>query len=473
MRQEALAAQGVRTEPLAQTKTVVSQELPPVQPAWKRAGRVYLLGVDGLTLDVIAPMIQQGDLPHLARIEHEGCHGRLGTISPTNSSVIWTSISTGCHHRDHGIDGFDYYQLFGRRISRTTLRTAKKLGLKGLFTALKHLGLMSSHLFNGRDVKRKRFWEILSDAGRRVGVVNWWHAWPAQPINGFVVSDRLLHWRLTAKSNRPRPEKQLTFPPELLEEASKVTISPDEVPADEIRRFADVTEAEAQELLDSEFARHDVHSELRFVIALDLSCRRVFEQCLDAYPDLDLAAVYFRGPDVAEHCAFQYAPWARHMQVSPEDRRRFGQVVPETYRMADRFIGSVLARMQPEDTLLIASDHGFGFSEERGKYTHLRGQPPGVLYALGREFLSGKVIADADIYDVAPTLFRICGLPPALEMPGSCLEDILTPEFQREHPPLDPIPTYGTPRSSAEAPERSRDLDKKVTEHLRALGYFD
>jgi predicted AlkP superfamily phosphohydrolase/phosphomutase len=444
-----------------------------VRPAWRRKGTVYVVGCDGLTLDVIAPMIREGDLPHLARIEREGCHGRLATISPTNSSVIWTSISTGCHYRDHGIDGFDYYQLFGKGITRSSLRTAKKLGLKGLAKALQRVGLMSSHLFSGRDVKRKRFWEILSDAGWRVGVVNWWHAWPAQPVNGFIVSDRLLHWRLTAKSNRPRPEKQLTFPPELLDEASKVAISPDEVPPDEIRRFANVTEAEAQEFLDSDFARHEVRSELRFVIALDLSCRRVFEHCLRAYPDLALAAVYFRGPDVAQHCAFQYAPWARHVPVSAEERRRFGQVVPETYRMADRFMGSVLARMRPEDTLFVVSDHGFGFRKERGKYTHLRGQPPGVLYAFGNEFLPGKQIADADIYDVAPTLLRICGFPPAREMPGSCLEDILTPEFRRERPPLEPIASYGAPRRSDEVLERSRDLDEKVTEQLRALGYFD
>jgi hypothetical protein len=66
-------------------------------------------------------------------------------------------------------------------------------------------------------------------------------------------------------------------------------------------------------------------------------------------------------------------------------------------------------------------------------------EPPGVFCAFGREFARGRQIADADIYHVAPTLLRICGFPPAREMEGKCLEDILSPEFHCEHRPLEPI----------------------------------
>ena len=59
------------------------------------------------------------------------------------------------------------------------------------------------------------------------------------------------------------------------------------------------------------------------------------------------------------------------------------------------------------------------------------------------------MIRDASVYDVAPTVLRVCGLPSALDMEGRCLEETLTPEFRRQHPPLRQIPTYGPPSPMA------------------------
>ena len=36
----------------------------------------------------------------------------------------------------------------------------------------------------------KPFWSVASEKGFRVGVVNWRATWPADPVNGYVVSDR-------------------------------------------------------------------------------------------------------------------------------------------------------------------------------------------------------------------------------------------------------------------------------------------
>ena len=72
-----------------------------------------------------------------------------------------------------------------------------------------------------------------------------------------------------------------------------------------------------------------------------------------------------------------------------------------------------------------------------------------------------------------PTVLRLCGLPPDRGMTGRSLEEILTPEFREEHPPLPPIESYG-PRQpmegpTVELPQIARDIEK----HLRGLGYFD
>jgi hypothetical protein len=46
-------------------------------------------------------------------------------------------------------------------------------------------------------------WNILSDSGVRVGVVNWWLTWPAEEVNGFIVSD---------KYRRTHDQPYLTYP---------------------------------------------------------------------------------------------------------------------------------------------------------------------------------------------------------------------------------------------------------------------
>ncbi len=36
----------------------------------------------------------------------------------------------------------------------------------------------------------KAFWNILSEKGITVGIVGWWPSWPAEEVNGFMITDR-------------------------------------------------------------------------------------------------------------------------------------------------------------------------------------------------------------------------------------------------------------------------------------------
>ena len=444
-----------------------------VSRAWEREGTLYLMGVDGLTLDIIGPMVAQGELPHLARLAREGCWGPLRTARPTNSSSLWTSIATGRRPRDHGIDGFQYFRLLGMTLSRTSLRRMRKFGLKYLREALKRLRLLTAHNFDARHVRVPRFWEIVSEAGGRVGVVNWWHTWPVEPVNGFIVSSRLVHWRSVAAVHRALREERLTYPEELLEEVRELLVVPDQLTEDDVRPFVNLPEDELRQLVRSPFRHHDPRAELRFLISADRSCWRVLEYCLGAFADLELVAAYFRAPDIASHCAFQYVPWVQVPGVDEEDRRRYAGLVPQVYRRVDEMVGEVLARMRPEDTLLVCSDHGFAYDARLGDCGHRRGTPPGVLYACGREFQRGRRIESASIHDVAPTVLRLCGLPAARDWAGRCLEELLSEEFRRAHPPLEPIKTYGPRRPRHDMPKGAPETEKDIEDHLRALGYLD
>lgn len=302
-------------EPVAGDFPQVGSSGATVSPAWKREGTLYVVAADCLTYDVIGPMVAQGELPHLAQLAREGCSGRIATVSPTNSSMIWTSIGTGCDAKHHGIDGFSYSLLLGKHVSRSTVRKIKRIGLKAIIQALQGIGLMQTHLLDGRHVRAKRFWEIISEAGGKVGVVNWWHTWPAEPVNGFMISDRLHFWRVVAKRGDPLPETDLCFPEDLLDAVRSQILEPDGVTVDDIRPFVSLPEHELQQFVNSEFRHHELSGELRFMIALDRTCCQVFDRCLDLYPDLVVGAVYLRSPDIASHCAFHYMPAAEPANV--------------------------------------------------------------------------------------------------------------------------------------------------------------
>ncbi len=453
---------------------------PAVQPAWQRKGTVYLLGVDGLTLDVIRPMVERGELPNLARLAREGCHGPLATIWPTNSSLLWTTISTGRRHEDHGIDGFQFYGILGRHLSRTTVRKYKGLTLRGvafrlLLGVARLLHLRKRYYFDSRHVRAKTLWDIVSGAGGRAGVVNWWHSWPARPLNGFVVSDKLHYWRSASKGKTPE-DTSLTYPDELLDALLPLMVAPDEVRTDELRRFIDLPEERLARAKAEGFTRRNPLQEVRFLVSADSTYSQVFDRCLEVFPDLQLAAVYFRGPDIVQHCAFDFMETSTASDATAEERHAFGGAVHEVYRFADGLIGKVLARLRPEDTVFVVSDHGYGYQGDYpgvGPYGHARGEPPGVIYACGPEFRQGAEIAGATVYDVAPTVLRVSGFPLSLELAGRCLEETLTDEFRLDFPLPEPVDTYGPPSADPRGGIMSAEVNKEITDHLRALGYLD
>ena len=48
------------------------------------------------------------------------------------------------------------------------------------------------HLFDSRDVRVPRVWEIASTAGLTIGVTNYWFTYPAQSATGYVISDHAI-----------------------------------------------------------------------------------------------------------------------------------------------------------------------------------------------------------------------------------------------------------------------------------------
>src|SRR5262249_25889092 len=102
--------------------------------------RVFILGWDGATFDLIRPWVAQGKLPTIARLMERGVHGPLRSTLPPMTFPAWTSFMTGKNQGKHGI--FDFMR--------------------------RQPGKYDLEFVNGGQRHGPTFWEILSAAGKTV-----------------------------------------------------------------------------------------------------------------------------------------------------------------------------------------------------------------------------------------------------------------------------------------------------------------
>jgi len=87
--------------------------------------KVFVLGLDGATWDVLDPLFDLGLLPNLSRLRKQGAWGNLRSVFPPLSPVAWTAVMTGKNSGKHGVFEFLEYRhnpLGGRVNSSQTIQ---------------------------------------------------------------------------------------------------------------------------------------------------------------------------------------------------------------------------------------------------------------------------------------------------------------------------------------------------------------
>ncbi len=289
--------------------------------------KVFLIGLDGATWDVISPMISKGDLPNIQRLMREGSHGILRSEAPTRSPAIWTTMVTGKNRREHGIVDF-------------TVRLEKGAGGSVPVTS------------NIRKVKA--LWNILTENGISSGVVNWWASWPAEKVDGFIVSDRAFY----------KGVQNTTYPPVLQDRLALLPGTETEFLHNEINRIFDVAATPYKRNLFVNIFKSDdplMHVPPR-VFDKDTFVFEIGDYFYKEFAP-DFYALYFKGADILSHRYWKYfMPDSARWRFKPSDGdiKRYGNVIPEYYRYIDRIIGEIVKLGDDATTIFIVSDHGFG-----------------------------------------------------------------------------------------------------------------
>jgi len=399
-------------------------------------GRVLLVGVDGASPRVIEPLLAAGRLPNLAAIARDGVSGRLRSRLPLASPRIWNTIATGKQPEKHGILWF--VRQAGDRVE----------------------------LLLSTDRKTHALWNIASDAGLRVGVVNFWNTYPPERIDGVMVSDHLLpsevETRRALAHADPAPSGPLVYPLEWRAPVERLLASRD--------RVVDVADplADREALPGWIFERaihfssntRDDETLTRVALAIETEIRPSLLLCL--LPGIDRVSHFLWG---GLERAELYPP---ALQPSPSERVAMLAALEAYYVYTDALVGALLARFGPDDLVIVVSDHGF---EAGAPLDFLTGAheseaaAEGVIFARGPGIPAGRNAGPVGIEDVTPTVLAWLGLAQALDMDGR-------PAAFLEVPAVATVPTYDTAPVEHLAVSPS-GAEEEIVDQLRELGYVE
>jgi len=418
--------------------------------AWTCAGagekprtKVLVVGIDAGEWSVLGPLLDQQKVPNFARLRDKGASGKIRSLEPlTKSPIIWASIATGKVPSKHGISDF-----FVKKGQRT--RAAQQTGVG------ENEAPTTSNLWRARPV-----WDILGSLGKKVGVVGWWTTWPAQPVNGFLISDYVQY----DDGSWPARDSRRTYPADLDTLARSLRRTPESVSWAELFQF--VPPIDTTRVTDRQ---KQLVQNLRWIYAADLTFYRI-GLALYHKNHPEFMTVYLRGVDEISHCYWDIdMPGTFSPPLTDAEYQWMKNLIPNYYIFTDRLLGGLLKEADASTNVVVTSDHGF-MGGGKGVMAH---KLDGILFLQGPGVKQGVSISGATVLDVTPTILALYGLPTASDMDGRPIEDALKPAVMKRITHDKRLPTYETARArpDGEQPVAS-PVDQELRERLRSLGYI-
>ncbi|MEP6801397.1 MAG: alkaline phosphatase family protein [Acidobacteriota bacterium] len=403
---------------------------------------VIWIGLDGLDWEILDRLAGAGKMPHWSRLVSSGWSGRITSFMPVLSPIVWTTLATGVSPERHRI--LDFQEV--------DPKTGQKVPISGLSRRVPAI------------------WNLASAAGKKVGVVGWWASHPAEEVNGFFISDHaspILYEKLSLSG--------VAYPPALEAGVAQTVTREGRPRPEELGHFVDVPAAEiAQALASSQGMENPIVALSRILAATRVAQRAARDLYDRDHPDLTM--VYIEGTDEIGHVFGPDAP--PRLACTPEaDVARYGHAADAYYEVIDRMLGQWMRRAEEDGgTLLVSSDHGFKWGADRpcersslnwstAAYWH---RLEGVFAAWGARVQPGKGAEKPTMFDPAPTVLALLGLPADRGMTGhpirAAFRDLAAP------PPRDAFAGITVRRVPAEA--MSAAQASEYAKKLLALGYL-
>ncbi len=267
--------------------------------------RVLIIGLDGATFKLIKPWVKEGKLPTFARLMEEGAYGELKSTPDMMSPAAWTSFFTGKNPAKHGI--YNFLDLIPGTLKMRYLNSTHRDG--------------------------ETLWSLLNKAGKKAGVLNVPMTYPAEKVNGFMISG----WNApTIRS------KRFSYPPylinELLERFGEYALFPT------VKKNI----ARGRPDLGIEELHHDLNLK-------DSISRYLMEK-----EEWDIFISFFVHTDQVQHYYWHYMD-PQHPKFNPKnDAEKYGDAIFSIYKRCDQIIHDHISSLDDDVTIIVVSDHGQG-----------------------------------------------------------------------------------------------------------------
>jgi len=354
--------------------------------------RLLLVGWEAAEWSIIEPLLDAGRLPNFGQLIEHGVMGRLPNPGRLEPPLAWTSVVTGHRPEDHGILGSEEPAENGIDVRpfRVTSRRCKAV------------------------------WNWLNDIGLRTNVVAWPATWPAENLNGVMLSSG---WDAPLVDGALRSwfSRDAVSPPEFTETATELRMELNELTVHDLASFVPT-------ITDFDSANDPRIAILGHAVAMAASRQSAATYLMENEP-CDFMAVHFPSIDEITRAFIEFYP-PRLSHLAEEQFEKFRGVIPEAYRFHDQMLGRLIELAGPQCTIILCSTSGVYTGKARGvadsskklNYNaHYRAD--GLLLISGPDVRRDELIYGATIYDLVPTILALLGAPVPQQLPGRCLNE--------------------------------------------------
>jgi len=377
-------------------------EWAPSAPSDSGRPAVLLLGIDGAEWEVLDVLFEAGYVPNLARLAREGTRAELDCTPAMPETAcfcppVWVSIATGVPYEQHRISTLHH-----------------EVGDRGAVAV----------------------WDVLYAKGGTTTLDSFRNTWPPEESAKYVLTEYGLDWASGQIYERLPVDKPL-----LREMMAHTRFKPEDL-------------LEQLGMLPHEGAKDPAwKSVARDRVAMEALLR------LAQRDRTDLTVALIHGPDKAQHLGWasvqktpqspfdaqallaQARAWRGPVRARPGGT---GTNVASQYLETDAWLGRLLSKVA-WDYIVVASDHGMTRNPGKGLAGHHGVESPeghqGVLILWGPGVRKGASLEGADVFDVAPTLAWLLGLPVAQDLSGEALTQAFEPPWSDAHP-VERVPSW-------------------------------
>lgn len=373
------------------------------QTGAKPKPHVVVIGVNGMEMDVLRPLILEGRMPNLSSVIKRGAYGKLRTVSAPNCPRVYSTLFTSTSPEEHGITGF----------------------LVGGVTA------------NTNMLKEEPIWSILSKNHITVGMANVPATFPVMRVNGYMVSGMLTRGK--------NCEDGVLCAPKLSEVEGGSAVYPASLKPELIKNVGDYyVDCErmpgAEELKGHETEVIDAW--LKKVDLIRAQQTKLFDYLLQNHPT-EFTWLGQSCEDRTGHWLYPIAPF--NVGYNPKINAVRQNAFPDQYVAFDKVLGEVLKHIDKNTYLFIVSDHGIKplrEFEQTGTHMHMDHEKttpviakhdfadgdevPGTFFAMGPNIKHDLRLLglEASVYDIAPTILSLYGIAEPVQMHGHVLRQI-------------------------------------------------